>query len=419
MTFEQNGKHPSRGGVLTVLALIALSAVLIAALSGQFGSRDAGAADTSPAPSAAELRGETRETPAPTEEAVCAHRWVDGVCDDCGAKCDHAWTDGVCVNCGAKCGHDHHDPQTRLCAACGLPVPHRYTRGVCALCGAAPEFVTTSLEDRFYEPVAQNAGTIEEVDYSTPKYAAAGRYSKTMTVYLPYNYDPAEKYDVFILCPGLSGRRKWLQRTFYESGHTMNGQNVLDNMILEGWMKPMIVAVIDVSVGQGEGRHETGDAQMGLELREAILPTLAEKYSTYAADGSYESLAAARAHFGIGGASNGSLYAYAAGCIRNLELFSNFVCMSGCTRAPAVRGRMNRDIEDEYPVYMFCSSAGDTDMTRKKTHNGFYTVIEDSPKFTEGENAFYVMSEGAHDWHVWYTGLFNFLPLLFPEQPAV
>ena len=195
-------------------------------------------------------------------------------------------------------------------------------------------------------------------------------------------------------------------------------KNLLDNMFLEGRMKPMIIAVIDTRTGDKEGRNDSGDAQIGLELREAILPTLVERYSTYAADGSYESLVAAREHFGIGGASNGSLYAYAAGTIRNLEIFSNYMCMSGCSRAPAVRGRLNKDPENQYPVYMFCSCAGDIDYARKKTCDGFYKVINDSIKFTEGENAFYVQSQGKHHWHVWYTGLFNFLPLLFPEQPA-
>lgn len=414
---QENSQTIRRGrAVLSCLAALVACAFIF--LSGC-----AGPGAAAPEAAAPETAGAVGDLPAggqalPAEEPVCEHRWADGACTLCGVQCSHEWENGTCTLCCESCGHPGHDPLTRVCTLCGSLVPHRYAGGVCSLCGAEPAFVTTTLDDRFYEPVAENAGTIEEVEYDTPRYMSSGHYHKTMTVYLPYNYDPAEKYDVFILCPGLSGRIKWLQRTYTEAGHTMNGKNLLDNMILEGYMKPMIVVVIDTSVGSGKAQMETGDAQIGVELREAVLPTLAERYSTYALDGSYESLVAARAHFGIGGASNGSLYAYAAGCIRNLELFANYVCMSGCTRAPAVRRRLDADRENAYPVCMFCSCAGDIDNTRKKTHDGFYTVIDNNTGFTEGENAFFVQSEGRHDWHVWYTGLFNFLPLLFPEQPA-
>ena len=126
------------------------------------------------------------------------------------------------------------------------------------------------------------AGTIEEVDYSTPKYAAAGRYSKTMTVYLPYNYDPAEKYDVFILCPGLSGRRKWLQRTFYESGHTMNGQNVLDNMIL-GLNKSELILIA--------ARPGMGKTSIALNIALSVAMTQRKKVAVFSLEMSREQLA--------------------------------------------------------------------------------------------------------------------------------
>lgn len=233
------------------------------------------------------------------------------------------------------CAHEHHDTDTRRCAACGEIVPHHYADGVCTLCGEKPVFVTGTLDARFYEPVKENAGRLETIRYKTPLSDSNRTLHRAMTVYVPYNYDPAQKYDVFFLLHGLNGRRGfWFEELHKENGLVLDGKNLCDHLFAEGYVKPMLLVAIDTCVGNTVNRSELGASRISYELRSAILPTIIENYSTYAESGSYEDIVAAREHFGIGGVSNGSLYTQYSGLMANLELFGDYLCLSGCNNAP-------------------------------------------------------------------------------------
>lgn len=296
-------------------------------------------------------------------------------------------------------------------AVCG----HRWESGVCALCGEKPAFVTGTLDARFFEPVSENAGHLETVRFKTPATRTQRSMHRAMTVYVPYNYDPAQKYDVFFLLHGLNGRRGfWFEELHEENGLVLDGKNLCDHLFAEGYVKPMLLVAIDTCIGNTVNRSELGASRISDELRSAILPTIIENYSTYAESGSYEDIVAAREHFGIGGVSNGSLYTQYAGLMANLELFGDYLCLSGCNNAPAIRERLDADARDRYPVYMYFSGAGDEDYSRENTDMGYEILTEGDSPLEDGRNAFHVIVEGKHECRVWFTELYNALPLMFP-----
>lgn len=292
---------------------------------------------------------------------------------------------------------------------------HRWENGVCVLCGEKPAFVTGTLDARFYEPVSENAGRLETVEYDAALQASKRTMHRAMTVYVPYNYDPAQKYDVFLLLHGQNGRRgQWFEEPHEKNGWVTDGKTLCDHLFAEGYLKPMLLVTIDTCTGTKYNRSELGASQISYELRHAILPAIIENYSTYAESGSYEDMVAAREHFGIGGVSNGSLYTQYAGLIPNLELFGNYMCLSGCNNAPAVRERLDADAKERYPVYMFFIGAGDNDHTRDKTDAGYEILTGGDSPLEDGRNAFRVIVEGEHEWRTWFTELYNALPLMFP-----
>lgn len=313
------------------------------------------------------------------------------------------------------CAHERHDTDTRRCSVCGEIVPHHYVDGRCTLCGEKPAFVTGTLDARFYEPVSENAGRLETIRYKALQCDSKRILHRAMTVYVPYNYDPAQKYDVFLLLHGQNGRRgAWFEELHEEKDRVTGGKNLCDHLFAEGYLRPMLLVAIDTCTGNTINRSELGEAQIRYELRHAILPTIIENYSTYAESGSYEDIVAARDHFGIGGVSNGSLYTQYAGLIPNLELFSNYLCLSGCNNAPALRERLDADAKDRYPVHMYFTGAGDEDYSLEKINVGYEILIESDSPLKDGQNAFRVIVEGEHEWCTWFTELYNALPLMFP-----
>lgn len=349
----------------------------------------------------------------------CPHDWVDGVCALCRKKCLHQWEDGVCSVCSFKCSHPEHDAESQLCTVCGDKVAHNFVAGRCA-CGAEPLLYSEFLPEEYFAECDEK-GAIADVSYYAPYYAFDGEVmvGKIMSVYLPYGYDESEKYNVMILLHGGNGNNNdWMQSVIeFEDGTNICMRNLYDNMIKDRIIEPMIiVAPYTDSYVFGGGYADTGEPQLGPELRDIILPYIAEHYSTYAENGSVEALSAAREHFGIGGNSNGALYAYSAGLVDNLDLFANFMCLSGSNNAHGVAEALESEAFVSLPVDYLYAGAGTTDPQNGNAQLGFQYILEETPRLTEGENALYFEINGGHNWKTWSTSFFNAIQLLFPAR---
>ncbi|MBR1456833.1 MAG: hypothetical protein IJ594_06695, partial [Oscillospiraceae bacterium] len=351
-------------------------------------------------------------TPEP-EPTPCPHpAWEDGVCAVCGEPCAHpAWENGACTVCGLACEHPAHDAQTRVCAVCGETVYHRYVGGVCA-CGAQPLSYDYVLPDRFYEP-CEHPGTIESWDFqnAVPGWAT---YTRHLLIYLPYGYDPEGQYDLLLLMHGTGDdETAWLTCPHYVPDRMMEVRTIFDHMIDEQLIRPLIIVTVGLYEDFGGYVGDPTEERLAVELREIILPHLVETYATYAAGGDPAQLEAAREHFAIGGLSWGSYFSYASGMRLNLPYFGSFICFSGNDNPDLVLSVINAPELIGYPIYLYYSAAGTTDMAHYGGINNFNQIVKYTDRLVEGENAFLHETEGGHTWNVWSTEIFNALQLCF------
>lgn len=368
-------------------------------------------------------------TPEPTP---CPHTvWIDGVCAACGAVCAHpAWNEGICPVCGSHCPHTAHDPNTLICAACGLSVPHNFLGSKCDMCGAVPTFIDGMVPRELFEPIDRR-GTVETLGYQTLDYNAQRRgetpatISKSMQVYLPYGYDPAEKYDLLILLHGMGGTETyWLtdqQRYYmYDGEDLVQTTSLLDNLMDSGYCRKMIVATpcfYRDGTRQGDYVRPDDEDQFVRELREDILPLLIERYSTYARSSDPENIAAARKHFAYAGLSMGSIYAYTSIMPFCLDYFSWFGCFSGSDGdMNQTAAAINSGTNASYPIYYFYNSISVYDSMYGLQSGQYATLMQTVDGLTDGVNAaFTSIQQGGHVYQSWCTGLYNFLRVVFAQ----
>ena len=316
--------------------------------------------------------------------------------------------------------------ENELVPVSGYGVPewghiHRYHDGVCTVCGEAPDFYTGFLPKEFYTET-EKAGTVELHKYEISAYAAGyGTYNNCFNVYLPYGYDDTRPYNVLVLVHGYGGDQDtWLNEVFpyKEEGIDMCGRVILDNMFEKGICDPCIVVCPVTEIPQCQGLTASTN-QLRQELREYILPYIAEHYSTYAADSSLDSLKAARDHFALGGLSNGALFVYEGGMRYNFDLFGSYAAFSGNGEPWVTVTTIKHTKEAFSKLGMNCYFTGagtENDWQQNYTKIGYDYFLEHLDYLTEGKNAWRVDVEGGHEWKVWFTDLFNALPLMFPAE---
>ena len=418
-------------GAVVCLALALLFGGCTTRAAGEVFQREN--ATPSPAPSVTPVPASTpmlTPTPSPTP-TPCPHAvWTDGVCAACGAACGHpAWEEGRCAACGMACPHPSHDPETLRCTQCGLIVPHDFAKNVCVLCGEGPAFREKLLPRDLFKP-CERQGTVEKVTYSSHVYYDPSdpdshkSVQKTLYVYLPYGYDPEERYDVLVLLHGIACTEKyWLvdkQEYKPDSIVEVKTADLLDNMIDQGLCRKLIVVTptfYENSKKMEEYWRQTDQPIFQREVRKEILPLIAEKYATYAESGSPEDISAARRHFGIAGLSMGSIYIYTGFLPDSLDLFGWFGCFSGSDgNMNTLAGKLN---ESEYPVYYFYNSVGRLD-DYYDLHLGQYrSLLGKADGLAEGENAaFSVIEDVGHKYAAWSAGLYNFLQVAFSPSAA-
>lgn len=342
--------------------------------------------------------------------------------------CRHpSWEDGVCSSCGYRCPHYLHELETKRCLECGKIVPHSFQMGFCSRCGVEPSFVTDRIPREIFQP-CEHAGTVEMLSYTTADYRSGpygeppGTIEKQMAVYLPYGYDPSQPYDVLVLLHGISGsERTWLvnpQDYSYPQNDNVLTVNMLDNRIEAVDCRPMIVVgptFYRDSSNPGDYMRYPDQTCFTRELREVILPLIIERYSTFAADGSPEAIAAAREHFAFAGLSQGSIYVYTSILPDCLDLFAWFGAFSGSDGdMPQLAAELNTPPQREWPIYCFYNGIGTSDVFYTLQWNQYHDLIWRADPLIDGVNAYFHSYEGlGHSYAAWGLALYNFLPLLF------
>ncbi|GBF74954.1 glycoside hydrolase [Paenibacillus sp. 598K] len=288
---------------------------------------------------------------------------------------------------------------------------------------AANEKYFTPLPDA-YRLQSDKPGIIETLHYQTPN-TENGLDDKKMHVYLPYGYDAKasdKKYNVLYMMHGGGENEDLL---FGGPGQEKELKRIVDHMIANGDIEPMIVVTPTFNGGKKDVAlfHE--------ELLAKIIPTVETKYNTHAKSGSLEDLKASRAHRAIGGFSQGAVTTWFA-YINALDYFKYFIPLSGDSWVIELRGGGLKPKETAERLaevarksgykpqdYYIFSATGDLDIAYPNLKPQVDAMKQLSDVFIYSSNPkkgnFYFLEAegGTHAWGWQNQYIFDILPDLF------
>ena len=260
-----------------------------------------------------------------------------------------------------------------------------------------------------------NGGLIESVEYTT------NGTNKTALVYLPYQYDANEKYEILYLMHGAGGNNSTL---LGNADRFTTLKYVIDNLIDRNLIKPLIIVTPTIS---GMNASEV----FPNELKNDLVPAVESKYSTYAENTSVEGLIKSRNHRSFGGFSMGSTTTWYV-VLNNLNYFRNFMPVSGDCWAIERTGGVRRAKETAELLansvkeqgygandFFIFAATGSEDIA----HEGLTNQIREMKTLTDTfiydfdkskGNLFYLdVRGGLHDYE-WFTDyLYVILPNIF------
>lgn len=256
-----------------------------------------------------------------------------------------------------------------------------------------------------YNSMAASGGTINRFKYTTYTYDSKNEaVEKEANVYLPYGYDEHTCYDIFYLMHGAGN-----DITSYLESFSL--KNILDHMIEDGLIRPMIVVLPTFYGGNGD------TSMYHNELVNDLIPQLEARYSTFACDTTTQALRESRFHRAFGGFSMGGVTTWNI-FYRALDYFSFFMPQScGCWAAGAEQVadmvRKSGYQTDDFFVYAVTGSSDYAESNLTSWINDmkkYPDVFSDS----EGGNlAYTIYPGGTHELIYSKTYIYNILPLFF------
>ena len=250
----------------------------------------------------------------------------------------------------------------------------------------------------YYLPPIGRCGTVVKETYN-------GNYGEnTLYVYLPFGYDENTPYNIVYLLYDEMKEYK-ADSEYWFDNHNENLDVLLDNMIVNGEIEPMIVVAV---------RYTDSTPDMCAEMRDAVIPFTESKYSTFAASSSEADLQASRSHRAYGSFFSEAQTAWDQ-FMQNLDLFAYYMPLSEANSggtAPITDAveRFGYPI-DAYHIFTACGSGHSpfTDM------NEMIRVMKDDPHFVMSDsfddgNLMYMPCESGTDWYntiraFFYNGL--------------
>ncbi|AEY68182.1 sugar-binding protein [Clostridium sp. BNL1100] len=288
---------------------------------------------------------------------------------------------------------------------------------------AANEKYFKAVPDK-YRTEADKQGTIVSLEYSAEN-LKNGTDVKKMNVYLPYGYDASDKskkYNVLYLMHG-GGENENL--IFGGPGQNKEMKKIIDNMIANGDIEPLIV-VTPTFYG---GKDDT--ALFHEELMKNVVPLVETTYNTYAKSASLEDLKASREHRAFGGFSMGSVTTWYT-FINCLDYFKYYMPLSGdCWVLGDKAGSEKATLTAEYlakvvkdsgytpqDFYLFCATGSlDIAYPNLKPQVDAMRQLKDTFIYssdTKKGNFYFIVSDGGtHAWNWVNQYIYDILPDLF------
>ena len=275
-----------------------------------------------------------------------------------------------------------------------------------------------------YKAESKKQGTIESLTYKAAN-LKKGEDVKKLNVYLPYGYDASDKskkYNVLYLMHGGSENENLI---FGGPGQSKELKKILDNMIANGDIEPLIVVTPTFYGGKNDTQY------FPEELIKNVVPLVETKYNTYLDSKSEKDMKASREHRAFGGFSMGSVTTWYT-FINCLDYFKYYLPLSGdCWVLGQTSGSTKAKETAEYlakvakdagytpkDYYIFCAT-GSLDIAypnlkpqvdeMKKLKDSF--IYSGNPD--KGNFYFIVAEGGTHAWNWVNQYIYDILPDLF------
>ena len=289
---------------------------------------------------------------------------------------------------------------------------------------------TTPIPSEFFQSASQQ-GTIELLEYESKDYTSSSRPTthKPAYVYLPYGYDPAQKYDVIYLLHGWTGVA---QEYFLGRGGNSktNLVNIFDNLIQRGLTRPFIAVSPtwdkdNQSKDWGESTREA--AVFSQEYVNDLIPAVETHYSTYLESPDEAGILASRQHRAIGGFSLGSIttwYVFE----QSFPYSKWYLPMSGDNWSqgmyggqyyPEATAQFLADLVNASPYgndFYVWYACGTEDVRLPQSDNQARAMSALSDTFNAKNFSYHMKEGGRHDFNAVYEFCYHALQFFFPAS---
>lgn len=267
-----------------------------------------------------------------------------------------------------------------------------------------------------YKRKAKEQGKVEQIEYETIDYTNNRKIVKKAVIYLPFEYDEKKKYNVFYLMHGWTGHAG----DFFEYSNILN---ILDNMILNNDIEPLIVVAATFDAenrGQGWSRSVEELEPFHLDFENALMPYVESHYSTYARSTSKEDLIASRDHRAFGGFSLGAIVTWYM-FKHDLDYIKYFLPMSGDAWYVSMFGGLYypKETVDEIECivndfgddYFIAAYLGTNDARYNQVNNQMVEMLK--RKIFGNNFVYYQLKNAFHDLNATDADMYNGLQLFF------
>ena len=269
-----------------------------------------------------------------------------------------------------------------------------------------------AVPDKFDAAVCPEPGSLVHIEYDTKAYATNMRaVKKSAIVYLPYNYDQSQKYDILYLMHGtMENETYWLEKV-------PENKTMVDNLIYYGEIKPLIIVTPSwYTENDCADDLELLTYAFKDELRNDLMPYVESRWTTYSdKQVTAEAFVSSRDHRAFAGLSRGSSTTFHSAFNKCLDYFSYFGAFSGCMTAPEEfeEGSLSNEFKN-YTINYLYNTSGSFDFLLAEHLQGFDWLLQNDVRLKENQNcSFDVFPTCNHSSLSWHIALYNALQLFF------
>ena len=261
-----------------------------------------------------------------------------------------------------------------------------------------------------YLELSDRHGRVEEVAYPYGNQDEA--HTNSAYVYLPEGYDESgEQYNILYLLHAANGTAI----RFLNPARATTLQNLLDHMIANGELEPLIVVAATYFPPQGTAENMFLPQQVEmvslfpLELVNKIIPAVEEKYRTWAETTDVEGITASRDHRGIAGFSLGAVATWSdedGGITGIMDAGVSAQVLYNAVREQGYG-------KDDFRLFV---ATGTDDQAFGISTSQMSSLLEYEDLFKLGDNtSCSMMAGGTHSTKAIYTYMYHILPALFSD----